>query len=130
MNIFEVGKKENIGKEYNVYRQGICIGKWTMMRIETSNEFEFYNKKDERMTDLYYISQILGMKFEEVIDWAEVPVNTMIWVRESEEYDWLPRHFAKYEDGKVLAWNDGKTSFTATCEGETTSWDYVKLYQK
>jgi hypothetical protein len=28
MNIFEVGKKENIGKEYNVYRQGICIGKW------------------------------------------------------------------------------------------------------
>ena len=130
MNIIEVGKKENIGKEYNVYRQGMCIGKWVIRRIETSNEFEFYNWKDARMSDLYYTSQMLGMEFEEVIDWSEVPVNTMIWVRDDEEVDWLPRHFAKYEDGKVLAWNGGKTSFTATGEGETTSWNHVKLYQE
>ena len=77
MNIFEVGKKENIGKEYNVYRQGICIGKWVIRRIATSNEFEFYNKKDERMTDLYYISQILEMEFEKIIDWSKVPVDTI-----------------------------------------------------
>ena len=77
MNIFEVGKKENIGKEYNVYRQGICIGKWVIRRIATSNEFEFYNKKDERMTDLYYISQILEMEFEEIIDWSKAPVDTI-----------------------------------------------------
>ena len=77
MNIFEVGKKENIGKEYNVYRQGICIGKWVIRRIATSNEFEFYNKKDERMTDLYYISQILEMEFEEVIDWSKASIDTI-----------------------------------------------------
>ena len=77
MNIFEVGKKENIGKEYNVYRQGMCIGKWTIRRIATSNEFEFYNKKDERMTDLYYTSQILEMEFEEVVDWSKAPVDTI-----------------------------------------------------
>ena len=75
MNIFEVGKKENIGKEYNVYRQGICIGKWTIRRIATSNEFEFYNKKDERMSDIYYTSQILEMEFEEIIDWSKAPVD-------------------------------------------------------
>ena len=77
MNIFEVGKKENIGKEYNVYRQGICIGKWAIRRVATSNEFEFYNKKDERMTDLYYTSQILEMEFEEVIDWSKASIDTI-----------------------------------------------------
>ena len=77
MNIIEVGKKENIGKEYNVYRQGICIGKWTIRRIATSNEFEFYNKKDERMSDIYYTSQILEMEFEEIIDWSKAPVDAI-----------------------------------------------------
>ena len=77
MNIFEVGKKENIGKEYNVYRQGICIGKWVIRRIATSNEFEFYNKKDERMSDIYYTSQILEMEFEEIIDWSKAPVDAI-----------------------------------------------------
>ena len=77
MNIFEVGKRENIGKEYNVYRQGICIGKWVIRRIATSNEFEFYNKKDERMSDIYYTSQILEMEFEEVIDWSKASIDTI-----------------------------------------------------
>ena len=77
MNIFEVGRKENIGKEYNVYRQGICIGKWAIRRVATSNEFEFYNKKDERMTDLYYTSQMLEMEFEEIIDWSKASIDTI-----------------------------------------------------
>ena len=77
MKIQEVLRKENIGKEYNVYRQGICIGKWTIRRIATSNEFEFYNKKDERMSDIYYTSQILEMEFEEIIDWSKAPVDAI-----------------------------------------------------
>ena len=86
MNIFEVGKKENIEKEYNVYRQGICIGKWTIRRIATSNEFEFYNKKDERMTDLYYTSQMLEMEFEEISEWSKVPVDTLVEASDDGRY--------------------------------------------
>jgi hypothetical protein len=129
MNYFEVVKKENIGKSYEMVIDGISKGVWKLRSGFSAKEFDFY-RDGKPLTSVYFSSQIIRMKFEEVIDWAEVPVNTMIWVRESEEYDWLPRHFAKYEDGKVLAWNGGKTSFTATCEGETTSWEYVKLYQE
>ena len=129
MNIVEVGKKENIGKEYNVYRQGICIGKWVMMRIETSNEFEFYNWKDERMTDLYYISQILGMEFEEVIDWSKIPVDTKVLVSKDGKY-WYKRYFAKYEKGKVFCFDSGATSFSVEDDFGTSIWQYVKLYQE
>ena len=132
MNIFEVGKKENLGKEYNVYRQGICIGKWVMMRIETSNEFEFYNWKDVRMTDIYYISQILGMEFEEVIDWSKIPVDTKVLVS-SDGKDWYRRHFAEYKDGKVYCFNNGATSFTAQGSeflSGKVSWEYAKLYEE
>ena len=90
MNIFEVGKKENIVKEYNVYRQGICIGKWAIRRVATSNEFEFYNKKDERMSDIYYTSQMLEMEFEEIIDWSKAnfylnPVARIVYISDMHE---------------------------------------------
>ena len=132
MNIIEVSKKENIGKEYKVYRQGICIGKWVIRRIETSNEFEFYNWKDARMSDLYYTSQMLGMEFEEVMDWSKVPVDTKVLVSDDGK-KWDRRHFAKYEDGKVYCFNDGYTSFTIVDYAylsNATPWEYCKLYQK
>lgn len=128
MNIFEVGKKENIEKEYNVYRQGICIGKWTIRRVATSNEFEFYNKKDERMSDIYYTSQMLGMEFEEAFSWEDVPVDTKVLVKDEEDCCvYTKRYFAEYKDGYIYTWADGKTSFTTR---RKTKWNYGKLYKE
>ena len=66
-------------------------------------------------------------KEEHEIDWSQVAVNTPILVRNYEEQTWYKRHFAKYKDGKVCAWNNGRTSWTGTC---TTAWEFAKLAEK
>lgn len=51
-------------------------------------------------------------------------VDTPILVKANESEVWLERHFAKFENGLVYAWNCGNTSFTAkTC----SAWHYAKL---
>ena len=63
---------------------------------------------------------------ESEVDWSEVEVDTPILVKYDEEsVVWHKKHFAKYEDGKVCAFNNGETSWT-TCGG-MTAWNYAKL---
>lgn len=61
---------------------------------------------------------------EPEVDWSKVEVDTPILVKNSEYEEWLKRHFAKYENGKVYAWQAGCTSWT---ENIMTDWDYAKL---
>lgn len=49
---------------------------------------------------------------ESGVDWSKVPVDTKIFVKISEDDEWFPRHFAKYENGEVYVWYGGCTSFT------------------
>lgn len=61
---------------------------------------------------------------EPEVDWSKVKVDTPILVKANESEVWLERHFAKFENGLVYAWNCGNTSFTAkTC----SAWHYAKL---
>ena len=58
-------------------------------------------------------------------DWSKVEVDTPILVRDFEGSDWFRRHFAKYEDGTVYAWDGGDTSWSG---GDVmTDWKYAKL---
>lgn len=61
---------------------------------------------------------------EPPIDWSKVPVDTPILVRDSQNVKWLHRHFAKFEDGVVYAWEDGKTSWSSLTK---TDWKYATL---
>ena len=56
--------------------------------------------------------------------WSKVAVDTPILVRDGENENWLKRHFAKYENGIVYAWDNGSTSWTGCC---TITWNYAKL---
>ena len=71
----------------------------------------------------------LSEEYEEPeTDWSEVEVDTPILVRTVEGAEWTKRHFAKYEDGMVYVWTNGKTSWTlsnTTCC--MTPWNYAKL---
>ena len=58
------------------------------------------------------------------IDWSNVPVDAEILVKNNNDPAWYCRHFAKYENGKVYAWLQGKTSFTTS---EEQSWDCAEL---
>ena len=67
---------------------------------------------------------------ESEIDWGKVKVDTPILVKEYGEHDWVKRYFAKYEGGKVYAWNSGCTSWTAHCMTACmTAWSYAKLVE-
>lgn len=63
---------------------------------------------------------------EPEVDWSKVEVDTPIYVRDYERNEWVPRHFAKYEDGEVYAWLGGMTSFTGG-HIPIEAWTYAKL---
>ena len=71
------------------------------------------------------IKNILKPLPEPEVDWSKVPVDTPILVKHLENDEWTHRHFAKYESGKIYAWGDGMTSFSA--RGITCYWRYAEI---
>ena len=131
MNVIEVSKKENIGKVYEIFIDGENKGKWEIEEIR-KGEFEIFNVEGKPLDEIYFISQIARMEFEEVMDWSKVTVDTKLLVSDDGK-KWCRRYFSKYEDGKVYCFSNGTTSFTAQGSEfpfEEVSWDYAKLYQE
>lgn len=64
---------------------------------------------------------------EPPVDWSKVPVDTKVFVRDSDSDTWKHRYFAKFEDGKIYTWNDGRSSFTSFEPGATLWWNQGKL---
>ena len=61
---------------------------------------------------------------EPEVDWSKVKVDTPILVKSSAGDIWFKRHFAKFEDETVYAWDDGRTSFTTE---ECSGWGIAEL---
>lgn len=60
-------------------------------------------------------------------NWSKVEVDTPILVKEASEDSWTKRYFARYEDGRVYAWRDGATSWSAEDKYSFYYWNYAKL---
>lgn len=71
--------------------------------------------------DVINIAEELG-----IVDWSKVKVDTPILVS-NDNKEWIKRYFARYEDGNVYGWLNGKTSWTATGELSIGYWNYAKL---
>ena len=84
----------------------------------------FYDYSNERTCDEVALAWAESEYIEPGIDWSKVPVDTPILVRDNHSIKWVTRHFAKYENGLVYAWDDGNTSYTTD---SMTYWDCVKL---
>lgn len=63
-----------------------------------------------------------NQEYVQYVDWSKVAVDTPILV--SDDEDWNREYFAKYENGVVFAWIDGRTSWTTDY---TVKWKYAKL---
>ena len=88
------------------------------------DECDFGGKKDCKP----YLEEWLFSEYKEPeIDWSKVEVDTPILVRESEQNPWLKRYFAKFKNGKVYAWNGGKTSWSIEDKIGMLCWKYAKL---
>lgn len=66
---------------------------------------------------------------EPEVDWTKVPVDTKILVKHTDGSMWHRRYFSKYEKGKVYAYENGKTSWTAR-DTDVMRWDYAKLFEE
>lgn len=67
---------------------------------------------------------------EHVVDWSKVPVDTKILVRDSETGQWSRRHFARYKNNIVFAWDRGCTSYSADGYHNVSTWKYAKLAEE
>lgn len=64
------------------------------------------------------------------VDWSNVPVDTLVRVRDSESKEWTLRYFKGIDYSsteKFMAWECGATSVTA--EGGYTNWKYCELVE-
>lgn len=64
---------------------------------------------------------------EPPVDWSKVPVDTKVYVRDSDSEPWKPRYFAKFEDGKIFTWPNGATSFSNNSVSDFSWWIKGKL---
>ena len=127
MKAWEICKKENVGKFYIDDIQG---SKWEVRQEENQDVYDLYDGYGCIIS--YHslsISQLAEMNFEEIIDWSNVPVDTKILVSDNGE-TWFKKYFAKYENKKIYAWDNGKTSFTARNREDVLGWEYAKLYNE
>ena len=67
---------------------------------------------------------------EPEVDWSKVPVDTPILVKNFERDLWTRRYFAKYENGKVYAWDGGRTSWSVNKPNEIVDWPIAKLAEE
>ena len=101
--------------------------------IEISKVLEsnvpFYKIKGAKNLVLYEndLSLLKQLNSELEIDWSKVEVDTPILVKFSEDGKWTRRHFAKFEKGRVYAWDNGGTSYT--CDS-CSLWNYAELAEK
>lgn len=106
----------------------ICIG----VKCSDCPLSELNNKTnyDCGVLELLYPEKAIEivMNYEPKVDWTKVPVDTKVLVKDYKSGDWLKRHFAKYEDNKIYAYDDGKSSFTTT--EEPVAWTYGRLYKE
>lgn len=126
MKINDVLVKEKENKSFVI--EGLD-GIWTVVsKVDLIKwGFDLVNEEGESLTKKFVASNVLEMEFEEVINWSTVEIDTPIYVRNVEDMDWIPRHFAKYENCKVYAWMDGQTSHSVNDNTEIFEWKYAKL---
>ena len=65
------------------------------------------------------------------VDWSNVPVDTLVRVRNSVTEDWELRYFMEfrkdYHYNRYITWRGGKTSKTA--KGDCVDWQYCELVE-
>lgn len=65
------------------------------------------------------------------VDWNNVPVDTLVRVRNDEDSPWVLQYFKEFDEErnyKFLAWSNGRTSKTAG--GRRTGWKYCELVEE
>lgn len=123
MNIIEVLKEENIGKRY-------ASDGMELVLVRSFSSIWLQDEKTQvYIEDMFNLDEIVRMDFKEIVDWSKVSVDSKVLVSDNGE-NWLKRYFAKYENGAVHVFPDGRSSFTTEEDDIIYPWKYAKLYEK
>lgn len=72
----------------------------------------------------------IGKKLN-IIDWSTVKVDTKIRVRDYEDEPWKNRYFACYGNGKVHAYDGGRTSWSASNKfSDIAPWNFAEVVEE
>lgn len=82
-------------------------------------------KEEEKACSYVILEWADAECIEPQVDWSKAPVDTPILVS-NDNVIWYRKHFAKYENGQIYSFYDGKTSWSSD-EKFSLSWDYAKL---
>ena len=107
-------------KNFNNYLINCLFDEIEITKVYDLNEYAFSSL--EFSTE----NRDLLWSIEDKVDWNKVEVDTKVLVRDRPYNEWLKRHFAKYEDGKVYVFNDGRTSWSSR---GITHWEETKLWE-
>ena len=114
---------EKYGRELKKYRGGMFCDDYVkpdVLKLKKDDECDHDCIRCLVLQTLWLLEEYEEPK----VDWNKVEVNTPILVRDYEDVKWQKRHFAKYENGFVYAWNRGCTSYTGA---DKIKWKYTKL---
>lgn len=91
----------------------------------------FNTVNGEYFEDVQLIALIILWLDEEYkvteVDWSKIAVDTPILVKQNYMDEWRHRHFAKYENGEVFAFENGTTSWSADSNRGISAWEQTKL---
>ena len=116
-------------KIYDAIAESIAVSEDGKIAIckQITCENCIFRKKQRTVSCITQMAEWLKQEYDEQVDWSKVKVDTPILVRDYESEEWVRRYFAKFADGKVYAWSDGATSWTADGECDVSFWNYAKL---
>ena len=108
-------------KNFNNYLINCLFDEIEITKVYDLNEYAFSSL--EFSTE----NRDLLWSIEDKVDWNKVEVDTKVLVRNKTDDNWLKRHFAKYEDGKVYVFKNGRTSWSSR---GITHWQETKLWEE
>ena len=108
------------GKQYKAYYLYYTEKIWTVKGGALVNSLG-------DITEIYTLEIISEIDFEPCIDWLKIAVDTKILVRDDNDETWNKKHFARFENNKILTFWTGCTSWTHPSGTSLTPWKYAKL---
>ena len=115
------------GVEYVAYDKN--FGKRNYKIVD--GEFLYFDDNERWSLSLRKFKELNELDFTPYTpptDWSKVEVDTKILVRDWDNSEWIPRHFAIYKNGRVHTWNSGHTSFTNRDNDCYVYYNQAKLY--
>lgn len=92
-----------------------------------SGEFHFLRDYERAIYTALWLDEEY-IESEPKVDWSKVAEGTPILVRNYDDEEWRKRYFARFEGGKVFAWDDGRTGWIHNYDRfYTTIWNCAKL---